>query len=95
MTLSHCTFQSPLQDELKEGALISGTEAQAILAMPLGPQQAPARPGNQGLCAAPPQPSRTYHMVQLLHHALNDLGFALQQLWSKFLVQPGLEEGTP
>lgn len=35
---------------------------------------------------------RTYHMVQLLHNALDDFRFTLQQFWSKFLIQPGLQE---
>lgn len=37
---------------------------------------------------------RTYHVVQLLHNTLDDFRFTLQQFWSKFLIQPGLKEGT-
>ena len=41
-----------------------------------------------------PPARSTHHVVQLLHHALNDLRLALQQLGGNFLVQPGLGEGT-
>lgn len=37
---------------------------------------------------------RTYHVVQLLHNTLDDFRFTLQQFRSKFLIQPGLKEGT-
>lgn len=86
---------SPSPDKLKEGTqnnFRSGTEEPAAPAAPEGPERAPGGPGAQG----PPAPPRrgSYHVVQLLHNALHDLGFALQQLWRKLLIQPGLQEGA-